>query len=83
MAVEVRFTPTETRLLRILADGNRHLMVELFECLDDELSSKNALAKAVCLLRKKLEPRGEGIIVEWWQRRRYYRQVRFLPSSNQ
>lgn len=76
------FTPTETRILRVLADGNRHHKDELFQCLEDDLASKNALEVRICMIRKKLEPKAETILVEWWQRRRYYRQVRLIwPES--
>lgn len=82
MITEVKFTPTETRLLKILSDGNRHHKDELFECLDDDMSSLNALAKAICLLRKKL-PNGDGILVEWWRRKRFYRLVRYIGRENE
>ena len=72
------FTPTEARILKVLADGQRHSKDELFKCLEDDLSSMNALEVRICHLRKKINPKAEEIIVEWWQRKRFYRQVRLL-----
>ena len=72
------FTPTETRILRVLADGKRHSRAELMDCLDDDMASRNALAVRLCHLRKKLEPKAETILIEWWERRRFYRQVRLI-----
>ena len=83
MITEVKFTPTETRLLRMLSDGNRHLKTELMTCIEDDLANPMTVNYHLCNIRKKLRDRGEGIIVELWERRIYYRQVRFLPSSNQ
>lgn len=48
-------TPTEVRLLTCLSDMKGHSRQELYELLDDPLSSKNALSVALTYLRKKLE----------------------------
>lgn len=73
-----RFTPTQTRLLSILADGMPHTPEELLTCLDDPLSELINLQLHISLLRKKLRPAGQDIILEYIRRDRQYRQVRLL-----
>jgi hypothetical protein len=56
------FTPTERRILTMLADGFAHTRAELRSCSDDELSSLKAIQMAVSRLRKKIGPGGLGIV---------------------
>lgn len=55
------YTPTEKRILAILRDGQPHTVAELHRCLDDDLSDPEALWSRISFLRKKLEPKGQGI----------------------
>lgn len=55
------FTPTETRILNLLADGKPHARDELLACLWDELSGKAALLTHLTRIRRKLEPFGQTI----------------------
>lgn len=75
-----RFTPTETRILDVLADGGLHTFKELFACLDDELSQRGTVAFHLSRMRKKLNPLGYDI-VSMQRVGAYYRLVRLLASA--
>ena len=51
-----RFTPTERRIVTLLADGFAHAHSELKGCLDDELAEDAAVKVHVCNIRKKMPP---------------------------
>jgi hypothetical protein len=55
-------TPTQRRILAVLADGLGHRKAELWACLGDEKATKFVLATHLCNLRKKLRPRGYDIV---------------------
>lgn len=55
------FTPTEKRILNVLADGKPHEVEELRACLDDELAGETALMFHIFRIRKKLKPYGQYI----------------------
>ena len=74
-----KYTPQELKLLEALGDGRRHCKFELKDLLSDgHLNGRTALPKAICVLRKKLNPIGEDIICEFYRRAIYYRHVRLL-----
>ena len=73
-------TATEARLLAVLADGLPHHHDELFACLPDELSRRNALHAQLSRLRKKLPP-GHAILCEFTKRAVHYRHVILLPEA--
>lgn len=82
------FTPTQSRILRVLADGKRHSKDELLSDgradndPDKQVMDVETLYVHICNIRKILNPRAEDIIVESYQRRPYYRWVRLLyPES--
>ena len=77
------FTPTEQRLLTILSDGMPHKRSELLAVLPDELGGFGNVRKHLTQIRKRLRPRGEDVICEFYQRSYYYRHVRLLKSSNE
>lgn len=58
---ERSYTPTQERILAVLADGEPHPASELWGCLGDELSNGNALNNHITVLRKLL-PLGQLII---------------------
>lgn len=76
----VSYTPTQRRLLDVLADGMPHRREELHACLGDELSSRNNLEVHLTHLRKRLNRQGLHVVCESngkWSR---YRLVRLLAS---
>lgn len=77
---EANFTPTQQRILMVLADGLRHTKEELFPCLYDELGSIENVKDHISRMRKKLQPRGEDILCEVYYNRLYYRHVRLLAN---
>jgi DNA-binding response OmpR family regulator len=56
------FTPTERRILDVLADEQRHTFEELWGCLNDELAGRNTLSVHLSGLREKLKTKGRNII---------------------
>lgn len=75
------FSPTQTKILRVLSDGMPHSRHELHACLDDPLSNLKALWFHICMMRKTLRPKGEDIICEYCSRSYYYRHVRLLSGG--
>lgn len=67
-----RFTPTEQRIFNVLADGKRHSMAKLYDCLSDDLAEMAAVRVHVCNLRKKLGLSGKGVACELIARKTYY-----------
>jgi DNA-binding response OmpR family regulator len=59
----VSFTPTETRLLAVLADGQPHRRAELLACLGDTQATRHNLWWHVYRLRHKIPP-GQAIVCE-------------------
>lgn len=76
-------TPTQIRILEMLADGLPHTFEELHTCLDDELASRPAVSMHISNLRKVLRPKGEDIVCVIRYHRSYYQHVRLLRSSHQ
>lgn len=74
------FTPTEQRIIAVLADGQPHARKELMGCLDDELAEKTALKRHLTRLRKKLRPQGRDIMFVASSKLCGYRQVRYLDG---
>lgn len=75
------FTPTEKRILAVLADGEPHLRNEVFACLQDPLAKPKSIHNHLCTLRIKLRYRGQEILCQLIGRSLYYRQVRTLHSA--
>lgn len=71
------YTPTQRRILAVLADGLCHSAEELRGCLEDDLAGPTALRYHISEVRHKLEQRGQSIVF----RSGGYRQVRLLPLS--
>lgn len=74
------WTPTESRILAVLADGEAHPRAELFACLNDDLGKNNNLAVRLHYIRRKL-PRGQTIITELSGRAIFYRHVMLLKTG--
>jgi hypothetical protein len=62
--MEIKFTPTQQRILAVLEDGLAHPLKELQACLDDELANSNTFSVHLNSIRKVLRPRGEDIIAK-------------------
>lgn len=77
-----RFTPTERKILAVLADGMRHPRRELHDCLYDETGPLSNIRAHITQLRKTLRPRGEDIVCELFSGGIYYRHVRILAPAN-
>lgn len=77
------YTATEKKLLAILSDGMPHRRDELLSVLPDELGSFGNVRKHLTQIRKRLRPRGEDVLCEYYKRSYYYRHVRLLKSSNE
>ena len=75
------FTPTEQKMLAILADGLPHTQEELHACLYDDLGRLGNIHMHISNIRKILRPCGESIICEFFRRKRWYRHVRLLASA--
>lgn len=67
------FTPTQWRIMEVLADGLRHSAAELHECVNDELATVAVVRVHVAHLRRKLRPKGNDIILERQDNISYYR----------
>ena len=72
-----RFTPTERRIVTLLSDGFAHTHAEVKGCLDDDLSSDDAVKTAVCRLRKKL-PQHLGVFYDATNGTPKWRMVRYI-----
>ncbi len=55
------FTPTEQRILALLADGNAHSKIELDRCLNDDMAGANTLNTHLTNIRRKLSPIGQTV----------------------
>jgi len=75
-------TPTQRRMLALLADGRPHTRHELKALLWDEQSSLGAVRRQLCEARKVVRAQGGEIVCELVNRRICYRQVRLLTSRN-
>jgi DNA-binding winged helix-turn-helix (wHTH) protein len=62
MAEGVRWTPTQRRILAVLADWRPHSREELHACLNDDLGSLANLWAHVSNIRKALQPLGRDIV---------------------
>jgi hypothetical protein len=76
------WTPTQERILHLLADNQPHLNHEVLACLGDELASLNALHSHLTRIRLKLRPIGQNVICEIRDSRIYYRHVRLISTTD-
>lgn len=68
MAESDGFTPTERRIMDLLADNQWHSRYDLKALLDDDLASMKALGQHIFNLRAKLKP-NHLIVCELYQGR--------------
>ena len=74
----LRFTPTQEKLLAILADGAPHLRQELLDVFDDPMPTRKKLTNHLMAIRKVLRPIGHDIVCQLLYQKCYYRHVRIL-----
>ena len=75
------FTPTERKILAVLADGERHLRSDFYGPLDIQVEvtgNDTALSVHVGNMRDKLRPIGKWIVNENYYRQSYYRLVNLV-----
>ena len=71
-------TPTQRRMLELLADGKPHTRRELHALLTDELSGGGAVRRQICEARKIARAQGGEIVCE---RVIFYRHVRNASAT--
>jgi hypothetical protein len=72
------YTPTQKRMLQLLADGRSHTRAELKACLADELGGWNNVQVHISRIRKQLRPKGQDILCVVANQKISYRQVRLF-----
>lgn len=77
----MEFTPTQQRLLAVLADGMPHSQQELIACLGDSEATMANVHAHLAKLRPKMRPAGEDILCVVHNRQCWYRHVRLLASA--
>jgi hypothetical protein len=82
MRVKPEYSPHERRILEALSDGMWHNREELHMLLDDTYSVRYlALNQALCVLNKKLRPKGMMMVCEYSKRRIGRRLVRLISNE--
>lgn len=76
-----KFTPTETQILDLLADGERHSRQSIKEHLGDPDASNGSVFRHIQNLRQKLRISSQDIVAERVYRVLYYRHVRLLNEN--
>jgi hypothetical protein len=69
-------TPTQRRMLAVLADGLSHSSQELHGCLSDDRQPVSHIHVHITGIRKLLRPRGEEVICQRLDGGTFYRWVR-------
>lgn len=78
---ELKFTPTEQRILDLLEDGLPHSRKDVIACLNDEMATRLNLNPHLTHLRNKLRPLGQTIICELVKKAIFYRRVILYTES--
>ena len=77
-----KFTDTEKKIVDVLSDGLRHHSIELQQLLPDQraegISKHGTVRVHIVNIRKVIRPRGEDILCEFYNQRKWYRWVRLL-----
>lgn len=77
------WTPTEARLLAVLADGQPHKRDELFRCLGDELAKPTAVNVHFSQMRRRLHAKGQDVLCRSHGHYLTYQHVRLLAGSKE
>jgi hypothetical protein len=84
MSEPVHYTPTETKILKALSDGQYHCRYELLGLFSNDETQFNVLSQHITNMRGKMRPRGEDIVHYLNPEGRkgvFYRQVRLMASA--
>lgn len=81
MSEPYRFTPTETRIMNVLIDGEGHTLQELHKCLFDELSSVAGVKVQIHRIRKYIRTIGQDIVTRKIEGTVFYKLVRLGPIT--
>ncbi len=76
----VKFTPTEQRMLAVLADGLPHTRQELHACLVDDMGPLSNIQMHLSSIRRMLRGQGEDVVCEL-KGKIYYRHVKLLNGN--
>lgn len=68
----IHFSPTEKKLLQVLADGKPHAVKLLMPLLGDELADKGNLSDHMLRIRRKIEGLGHNVVCVFRKRRMHY-----------
>jgi hypothetical protein len=71
--MDANHTPTQRRMLAVLADGLPHRREEQAACLHDDLAPTGAIRFHLANLRKSLQPQGLDILCVFHRRTLCYR----------
>lgn len=80
MPKKKRLSPTQRKMLEVLADGLPHSREDLHACLWDRDGALSNIRAHISALRKHLREHGENIVCELHKRTIHYRHVRLLRS---
>lgn len=83
MTAVPHFTPTESRMLAVLADGLPHSRAELHACLFDDLGPLSNVNCHLTAIRRKLRPAGQTIVCELRRLGICYRRVRLFVDGDE
>lgn len=74
-------TPTQRRMVELLADGKPHERRELHALLPFDEGAMTNVKAHLTAIRKKIRPRGEEIVCEVVNNRLCYRHIVLLKST--
>jgi hypothetical protein len=76
----IRWTPTQQRIMDVLADGEEHARKEILQTIDSQIYvARGTLSKHLWIIRKLINPYGHDIICRSTQYGVWYRHVIRLP----
>lgn len=76
----IHFTPTEQRMLDVLADGLPHSKQQLHDCLPDQYGDYSNIHMHISNIRKKLV--GQDVLCVARQNTHFYQQVRLISTAD-
>ena len=79
--MQLTYTPTQARMMQVLADGLPHKRSELIGCLYDTMGDAANVGVHITYLRRKLKAQGLNVICERTDKV-YYRLVRHIENHS-
>ncbi len=77
------FTPTQSRIYKILCDGLPHSREELWRVIEDDLAVMGIVRAHVCKMRPRLRARGMDVMSSFVNNTMYYRVYRLPPRHDE